>query len=215
MEYVPSSFTLVQGVKDVEQYGRTYADGKRFRPRGFGWGEMIVSSRLILTLSCVERVVKLNIITFFQSQWGKLSQLRQDAIVATMPETVEIAQEKGDYQIDAADLMAWLERAKAYHSSPARKAERRAARAVERKEEMRLERAMRIREEDRRRNALQLHLSFEKRRNPRHGYDQWQARYAGRFFVLDRRQSYDPSEGAVLIEVDREIGLNITLVKRI
>lgn len=51
---------------------------------------------------------------------------------------------------------------------------------------------------ERRSNALQL--TFVEGRNPKWGDKQWQARYAGRLYVLQRGTKYDPSEGAIPVE---------------
>lgn len=46
LEYQPGSYELIQGVKGHS--GGKKVGGKFFRNRGFGWGEHIQSSKLIL-----------------------------------------------------------------------------------------------------------------------------------------------------------------------
>lgn len=223
-EYRPGSRRLVQGIKDCDQYDHRLPDGSYFRSRSHGWGEVIVSSKFLLTVSVGGRLLDIDVIDFFHYEWERLTKNRQSSLIATVPNTVNVSLSGGTYRVDVADLDAWFDRAEKHNDSPEEKARRKVERAErlaeERREEEESERESRAfrRRMDRdlkKRRDQALKLAFQRRTNPRHGYEQWQVRHEGVLYVLDRFAKYDASEAAIPVEAIREIGVNIKLVKRI
>ena len=224
VEYKPGSFELVQGVKQGRQ-NRTYADGRRFRVRGFGWGEVVTSSELILTVNSEDRTHHIDLASFFKENWGKLSKLRQEAIEKTMPAEVTLVKGSGVLNVSDDDLATWIKQAEGYQDLPEvkatrkkQRAEAKAAREAEEAEEEKYYRAMERRQkrELKKRRDAALKLTFEKGWNRKWEREQWQARHEGVLHVLDRFQEYSLSEEAIPIEKVRDLVLDrVVLVRRI
>lgn len=216
--YKRGSYELCQGVKGY-QAGRM-SGGKWFSNRGYGWGEYIESSKLILHAQVRGKKEQIWIDRFFKDELGRLIERRRVLIQKTMPEFVSVRRAVGSggtkyWTVTEKDLGLWLSRIRTMPENavsavkkkiPARNKAGRLEKAkersrLERRAEL-IERKMRLgderRLEQRRRTALKL--AFTKGRNPKHGNEQWEARYKGRLFVLRREDLYKSSEGEIPIE---------------
>jgi hypothetical protein len=118
LEYQPGSFELCQGVKG--SWSGKYEGGQWFESRGFGWGQRIEPSKLILSVQVegVAAVQELWVDRFFKDRLGRLTEKRRNALKATMPITVMVTPHTGRkgrayYKADEACLAAWLANAKA------------------------------------------------------------------------------------------------------
>ncbi|KKS38560.1 MAG: hypothetical protein A3G49_06645 [Candidatus Sungbacteria bacterium RIFCSPLOWO2_12_FULL_41_11] len=213
LKYLQGSFDLVQGVKQYQGDGKS-PDGSYFRNRGYGWGEIIVPSQLVLTVQNGKKKEKIDIALFFKQRWGKLVGSRRNALTTTMPGAVLLTGKPGKYTVSIRSLQTWLKKAQQACVNPHAKStttENRTHR--EEREERAFQKELRLLEE-RRANAMKL--VFQKGFNPKYGNEQWEARSEGRKYILERTDNYSPSEGTIPIEIMFDlIPDRVTLVRRI
>lgn len=230
VEYFAGSFELVQGVKRYEQDGM--GDGWYFRNRGYGWGEVIKSSKLILfaIVKDCKGTQEIWIDRFFKDHLGRLTEKRRLMIKQTMPETIEVSKTESQrgteyYIASEADLNTWLdrcndpaniERADVEAKTRSREAEEKFSREyvllLKQEHECELKEAAELQE--RRERALKL--AFVKGRNPKYKSEQWEARHKNVLYVLRHEDIYEPSEGRVSVEKVMDlIPGRVALVKRI
>jgi hypothetical protein len=113
VEYRAGSYELTQGVKGGSA-GKSIG-GKFFRSRGYGWGEHIEKSKLILHVIVLKERFEIWVDYFFKDNLGRLTEKRRVLIEQTMPKTVEVEEAEGQkgtkyYEVSEADLEAWLTR---------------------------------------------------------------------------------------------------------
>lgn len=221
LEYIEGDWKLVQGIKNY-QTDRTYADGRRLKVRGFGWGEVSTKSQLILTLSALPRKRKnleVDVAPFFKKNFGRLVKNRRKVLEDTLPQEINVTVDENGVVIDENDLRKWLEEAtKLYPAKPydaaaamakvevgsdrktmERFREREAAwEAIQRSEQ-----AERNRQQEERRLAPKI--SFRKGYNRKHQRDQWEAHSKGRLLVLRQEDFYQPTMGEVPIREIMEL----------
>ena len=119
VEYREGDFDLVQGIKKGSP--ERYDQSGHFENRGHGWGQNTIKSDLLLTIEGDEIVNGVNFVSlgdFFKRVWGRLTVLRQNALINTMPEFIEVKVNKYSsgkiyYEASSTDLSRWLESAKA------------------------------------------------------------------------------------------------------
>ena len=91
--------------------------GKRFRATGFGWGEHKVPTRMFLQVD--HECGQVRIDQQFRAKYGNgaravMTALRREAIIASVPPTVEIEQENDEhYRLTDPCLDSWFAAAKA------------------------------------------------------------------------------------------------------
>lgn len=232
--YKAGSYELCQGVKDYQD-GKSVG-GKWFSNRGYGWGEHIESSKLILHTEVRGKKEQIWVDRFFKDKLGRLIERRRVLIQKTMPEFVSVRRAVGSggtkyWTVTEKDLGLWLSRIEALPENTVSAVKKKisARKKVKwqeaKKEQARLERRMagverqmrfeeQRRLEERRRNALRL--AFTIGHNPKYGDEQWEARQNGRLFVLRREDVYEPSEGEIPVEERFDlVPGRIVLVQRI
>lgn len=116
VEYKTSSYELCQGIKDYQD-GKS-VDEKWFNGRGYGWGEHIESSKLILHAEVRGKQEEIWIDRFFKDKLGRLIERRRVLIQKTMPEFVSVRRAIGSggmryWTVTEKDLGRWLSRIEA------------------------------------------------------------------------------------------------------
>lgn len=188
--------------------------GNVFSP-GNGWAYFYETSRLMLLLGNDKEV---DVAPFFKERWGKLTTGRREAIEETMPADVKAINGTVDKDI----LGSWLERAKKANTLLARKARKKkklAEAVAQEKKDERWFAALERREAKERKEKIASapKYAFVVGWNNKHQHEQWKHRSEdGVLHVLCQEDEYDASEGAVPVEVMRElVPEKIFLVRRI
>lgn len=113
LQYQAGDFELCQGIKGW-QHGKMVG-GKWFRNRGFGWGESITPSKLILHTRISNKNHEIWIDFFFKRHLGKLFEGTRRLIEHTMPKEVRVqprtsARGTKYFTVHFGDLQMWLDR---------------------------------------------------------------------------------------------------------